>query len=121
MVVNQVSSATNPAKSVLGEAPRTFNVVEMAERRAKGCDEPFVPGHQLKHRETQLFVMEMDEEEPLAAEETVIEGSESQLSDNAQFDCPQLSMNALNGVSNYQTMRVSGLHNKKLLQILIDS
>lgn len=38
-----------------------------------------------------------------------------------QVDKPKLFMNALSGTSNYQTIRVSGLYNKKVLQILIDS
>lgn len=33
----------------------------------------------------------------------------------------QLSINAISGLVTYQTMRVSGLYNKKLLHILIDS
>ncbi|MCI54472.1 hypothetical protein A2U01_0075722, partial [Trifolium medium] len=39
----------------------------MSERKAKGlcmfCDEAFTPGHQLEHRRTQLFVMELDDED----------------------------------------------------------
>lgn len=97
----------------------------MADRRAKGlcmfCDEVFTPGHQLKHKRTQLLVMELEEEEPINEEVEFNADKDSVSVECAQFECPQLSMNALTGISSYQTMRVSGLHNKKLLQILVDS
>lgn len=59
-------------KPILGKAPRTFNATEMADRRAKGlcmfCDEPFTPGHQLKHKTSQLLLMEMDDDEAIDEE-----------------------------------------------------
>lgn len=85
------------------------------------CDESFTPWHQLKHKRSQLLVMEMDDEEPVDEEIEIIEENSSAQVIRIRFESPQLSMNALTGVSNYQTIRVNGLHNKKLLQILIDS
>ncbi|KAL8170543.1 hypothetical protein V2J09_022347 [Rumex salicifolius] len=50
-----------PAKTT-----RKYSFEEMQERKAKGlcmfCEEQFTPGHQLKHRRTQIYVMECDEE-----------------------------------------------------------
>ncbi|CAJ2675682.1 unnamed protein product [Trifolium pratense] len=100
----------------------------MEERHSKGlcmyCDEPFTPGHQLKHRRTELMVMELDDDEPVLEELThavTQDIPESSIVVSHNIDTPQLSVQALSGMPNYQTMRISALHNKKLLQILIDS
>lgn len=116
------SNAQNlPTKPILSKAPRTYNAAEMADRRAKGlcmlCDEPFTPGHQLKHRKYQLLLMEMDDDddEPVDEEIEIIEEGSGLIVNSSQVEKPQLSMNALSGSSNYQTVRVNGLRNKKLL------
>jgi hypothetical protein len=100
----------------------------MEERRAKGlcmfCDEIFTPDHQVKHRRTQLMYMELHgDDSPLIADSPISNVSETEDSTtfDTTFDNPQLSLQALTGVSNYQTMRISGLHDKKLLHILLDS
>ncbi|KAF2564488.1 hypothetical protein F2Q70_00018598 [Brassica cretica] len=45
--------------------PRKYSYQEMQDRRSKGlcmfCDEPFTPGHQLKHKRSQIYVMECDD------------------------------------------------------------
>ncbi|PNX92266.1 retrotransposon-related protein [Trifolium pratense] len=117
------SSTTPNPKPLFSKTNRTFSAAEMEERRAKGlcmfCDEVFTPGHQLKHKRSHLMVMELDEEEPLDID-TSLESS-AQLEAVSQFDSPQLSLQALTGVSHYQTMRVTGMHDKKVLHILLDS
>lgn len=109
-------------KPILTKVPRTFNASELADKRAKGlcmfCDEPFTPGHHLKHRKTQLLVMELDDDDSLEEETNPPAGTRSE---NVLTETPQLSLNAMTGVSSYQTMRVTGMHDKKLLQILLDS
>lgn len=64
-------------KPIFNKVPRTYNAAEMADRRAKGlcmfCDEPFTPGHQLKHKKTQLLVMEMEEDSSLSEEPETVE------------------------------------------------
>lgn len=65
--------------------------------------------------------MEMEDDELVDKEIEVIEENGVVTVTSDQGDKPQLSVNALSGASAYQTMRVSGLHNKRLLQILIDS
>lgn len=85
------------------------------------CDEVFTPGHQLKHKRTQLLVTELEDEEPTGEEVDNFKEKESIPVECTQYEWPQLSMNALTGISSYQTMRVNGMHNKKILQILVDS
>lgn len=116
----------NPTtKPIISKTPRSYSAVEMAERRVESlymfCDEPFTLGHQLKHKRSQLLVMEMDKEETVDEELEIIEENGVMSMNPTQIDRPQLSMNTLSSASTYQTMMVSGLHNKKLLQILIDS
>lgn len=117
------SPTTPNSKPLFSKATRTFSAADLADRRAKGlcmfCDEVFTPGHQLKHRRSHLMVMELDEDESLDVETSP--DSSTPLEDASQFDNPQLSLQALNGVSHYQTMRVTGMHDKKMLHILLDS
>lgn len=119
------SSSTNPTPTPLPPSQRqtrTYSAHEMAERRAKGlcmfCDEQFTPGHQLKHKRSQLLVLEIDEDE--SPEEDSVDAAQV-VEPEQLFDNPQLSLQALTGISNFQTMRVTGVHDKKLLHILLDS
>jgi hypothetical protein len=121
------NSNPNPGKPTLARTTR-YSAAEMEERRAKGlcmfCDEIFTPDHQVKHRRTQLMYMELHgDDSPLIADSPISNVSETEDSTtfDTTFDNPQLSLQALTGVSNYQTMRISGLHDKKLLHILLDS
>lgn len=96
----------------------------MSERKAKGlcmyCDETFTPGHQFKHKRTQLMVMELEDEEnssegPENSPDNTSEGNEIHGEDI------QLSLHALTGIPFYQTMKICGSHNQKTLHILLDS
>ncbi|MCH88177.1 hypothetical protein A2U01_0009060, partial [Trifolium medium] len=102
---------------------RTYSAVEMADRRAKGlcmfCDELFTPGHQFKHKHSQLMVLEVDDDE--STEEPEPENPPPEADSLQAFANVQLSLQALTGVANYHTMRVTGLHDKRLLHILLDS
>lgn len=64
------------SKPILGKAPRTYSATEMADRRAKGlcvfCDEPFTPGHHLKHKKSQLLLMELDDDDSVDEEIEII-------------------------------------------------
>ena len=94
-----------------------YSAVEMADSRAKGlcmfCDEHFTRGHHFKHKKVQLYLIGGDESDN--EEEIVDEPAEPAINSDLQ-----LSINALTGIPNYHTMRVSGMYQKKLLQILID-
>ncbi|GAU17014.1 hypothetical protein TSUD_37720 [Trifolium subterraneum] len=122
------NSIPNPTKPTFARTNRTYSAADMEERRTKGlcmfCDEVFTPGHQVKHRRNQLMVMELqDNDTPLLTDSpiTSLSDTEDSTTSDTTFDNPQLSLQALTGVSNYQTMRISGLHDKKLLHILLDS
>lgn len=84
----------------------------MIERRAKGlryyCDEKYSPEHYLKHK-TQLFMLEGEEmveeiEEVLRDEEV----------DDTEGTIAHISVNAISGETTYTTMRVRGLHGKRM-------
>lgn len=93
----------------------------MSERRAKGlcyyCDEKFSPEHYLKHKNTQIFLIDFAEGE-VQYEEEVAEDDEEGTTDG---DIAQISLNAVSGVTDYTTMRVRGVQGKKNIYILIDS
>ncbi|CAJ2661631.1 unnamed protein product [Trifolium pratense] len=112
----------NP-KPLFSKTNRTVSAAEMEDRRAKGlcmfCDEVFTPGHQLKHRRSHMMVMELDEDE--LGEKEIDSVAITENVDIPVFDSPQLSLQALTGISHYQTMRVTGLQEKKMIHILLDS
>lgn len=66
------------------------------------------------------MVLEVDDDEEhletIQTQDTSIE-TDHELT----LDTPQLSLQALTGAPNFHTMRISALHNKKLIQILLDS
>ncbi|KAL8139484.1 hypothetical protein V2J09_005505 [Rumex salicifolius] len=96
----------------------------MQERKARGlcmfCEEQFTPGHQLKHRRTQIYVMECDEEvdDEVEKEPDVAEIESLHLEELE--DAPLISVVAMSGSASYNCMRVIGQYGKKL-HILIDS
>ncbi|GKB19820.1 hypothetical protein Tco_0853743 [Tanacetum coccineum] len=102
---------------------------EMEDKRSKGLcfyyDQKYFPGHKCSG---QVFLLEVIvdnedqegtrkeleeclEEEIVWEQEPVVEGIVS----------PQISLNAITGVYNYQTMRVMGYVGKSELHILVDS
>lgn len=91
---------------------------EMSKRRAEGlcyfCDEKYTPGHYLKHKKTQLFMIEAAEEE----EEELIEQEKTEENDG---DCAHISVNAVAGITGYRTMRVKGVSGKRAVFVLVDS
>lgn len=89
---------------------------EMSDRRAKGlcyyCDEKYIPDHSLKNKNTQLYSMEGECEE--LYEDALQDEEEEEI-------IPQVSVNAVAGLSDYRTMKVKRVHNKRVVFILIDS
>lgn len=115
----KVKKEFQPVKDKLGDNPKPFlSQEEMSRRRAAGlcyfCDENYSPGHYLKHKKTQLFTMDCEEDEEIIHKEE--ENDEEEQSDNAH-----ISVNAVAGISDYQTMRVKGVHEKRSFFTLIDS
>jgi len=112
----KVSHYTNKFAAKPPTNTKRLSQQEMSERRAKGrcyfCDEKYTPEHYLVHKKTQLFCLEVDDEFEDASEELLVEEEENM---------PQISVNAVSGISDYRTMRVKGMYGNKHLFILIDS
>ncbi|XP_010470588.1 PREDICTED: uncharacterized protein LOC104750484 [Camelina sativa] len=103
----------------INPTPRKLSQQEMSERRAKGlcylCDEKYTPEHYLVHKKTQLFSLDVGDE---------FVDAEEVLWDECEVDpkgMPQISVNAISGISDHETMRVKGTYDKKILFIFIDS
>ncbi|KAH0743125.1 hypothetical protein KY290_031118 [Solanum tuberosum] len=115
-------------KSGNANGRKLLTAVEMDEKRAKGlcflCDEKYVRGHECKAKK-QLFLVELCEE----GDVTMAEDLElDQFQDQEAIDnianpeeCMTISLQAFTGVTGYQTIRVTGYHEKRPLQILIDT
>ena len=105
---------------------RTLNLTpkQLEEKRQKNqcfwCEEKFVPGHRCKNRQIYLLTVEdADEEmgeEPKVLEEAVGESDQVTLMNN-----PYLSLHALEGTFNYQTMIMKGAVGKKIVCVLVDT
>ncbi|PKI34771.1 hypothetical protein CRG98_044838, partial [Punica granatum] len=93
---------------------KTLTQKELEEKRAKNlcfwCDEKFVPRHKCSRRQAFLIEVEAEEEEP----KVEVEGEQEET-------CPLISLHALLGTRNFQTMSVVGTTGKRLLHILVDS
>ncbi|GJU67579.1 hypothetical protein Tco_1253838 [Tanacetum coccineum] len=96
---------------------------EMAEKRVKHlcfyCDQRYSPGHKCSGQMYCLEVIGYDE--IIKDEDGVI--SEQELVPDIEVEeetMPQVSLNAMNGVKSYQTMRVRGHVGKQVLHNLID-
>lgn len=76
------------------------------------CDEKYEPGHKCKGKKPQLYHLE-------------VEGSDSEDMGEEELEqvtqCAHISLQALDGASTCQTMRVTRYHGKKPLQLLLDS
>lgn len=104
---------------------------ELEEKRAKNlcfyCDQRYTPGHKYSGQVYSLEVSAcVDDEESNLLEESergcleeVIQWPPTQNTDHDIV--PQISLNAITRVYNFQTMRVSGYVSKFELHILVDS
>lgn len=79
------------------------------------CDEKYTHGHLKVHKNSQLFLLEMEEDRELEVDDGDKE--------NIQPECEiaQISVNAISRIYDYTSMRVKGVHKKCFLFILIDS
>ncbi|KAL2905959.1 Transposon Ty3-I Gag-Pol polyprotein [Bienertia sinuspersici] len=120
---------TNSKPPSFSTPQTTLTAVERREKQLKGlcyfCDKPYEKGHKCQLKQAQLFLVEIpgvgeelkdsDREEEEAEYEHV--GQKLELSEISSC----ISINALSGSHNFQTMRVNGVCNGKTLHILIDS
>ncbi|XP_074342267.1 uncharacterized protein LOC141679753 [Apium graveolens] len=99
---------------------RTLTPAELSEKRAKNlcfwCDEKYVPGHKCKGKKPQFFHIEAEDDDEDGETEIPVE---VEVEENNE--CAQISVEAMEGISAFQTMRVTGHHGKKDLHILLDS
>lgn len=101
----------------------------MQDRRSKGlcmfCDEPFTPSHQLKHKRSQIYVMECDDIDSTSddnssdTEQETRARTVTEKTDQAD-ETPVLSINAINGSTSYNCMRLVGHFGQHKLHILVD-
>ncbi|GJW36708.1 retrotransposable element Tf2 [Tanacetum coccineum] len=106
---------TNPPRKQLSQK-------EYKKKRSKNlcfyCDKKYVPSHKC---EGQLFTLVVLAEQEDQEEEFVDADENLDEMENVEIQ-PHISLNALSGVSSYQTLRVVGLFvNGQELHILIDS
>ena len=104
--------------------PLNLTPKQLKERRLKNqcfwCDEKFAPGHKCKNRQIYLLIVQEDDqrsEDELESDEVPAEESDQVLSNHN----PYLSLHALDGSFNFQTIRLRGSIGKKKLCILIDT
>ncbi|KAL8144068.1 hypothetical protein V2J09_017100 [Rumex salicifolius] len=111
-----------PSPKLLTDKPaRKFSYEEMQERKTKGlcmfCEEPYTPGHHIKHKRAQIFLMEADEEDP---SDEVVDALIAEDLQVAEIEQSQISVHALNGSSHFNCMHVTGYVGRTKIQILID-
>ncbi|VFQ85138.1 unnamed protein product [Cuscuta campestris] len=94
---------------------RRLTSAEMDEKRAKGlcffCDEKYVAGHKCANKK-QIFLVDVTEEELVVEDEGTSCDSDSSLE---LEELMTISLQALMGVTGYQTIRVTGYHEKQPL------
>ncbi|KAL1188159.1 hypothetical protein V5N11_003190 [Cardamine amara subsp. amara] len=106
----------NP-KSNIAQPRKFLSQEEMSARRAKGlcyhCDEKYTPDHYLQHKKTQLYAIEVNDEEE--------EFEDAMQGDEEEEMRPVVYVSAVSGVADYTTMKIRGIHNKKPVFLLVDS
>jgi len=130
------SSGSGSTRSVnqTFQPTRLISAAERADKIAKGlcyfCDNPYERGHRCPTKKSQLFLVKVPAEIP--EEESLVEEGQANPIDNQAIDNqaigfemlesePCISLQALNGIQGYHTMRVTGYVGKKAIHILIDS
>ncbi|XP_019257770.1 PREDICTED: uncharacterized protein LOC109235985 [Nicotiana attenuata] len=97
-----------------------LTAAEMNDKRSKGlcffCDEKYIPGHKCKNNK-QLYLLEVIEGEELEVDE--VEMTTGDMVDSNEFMA--ISLQAFTSAAGYQTIRVTGYHEKRPLQVLIDT
>jgi len=107
--------------SVTSRPKRSITSKEIEERRARNqcffCDEKFYPGHKCSGQVYRLEFMEKEEEDG-SQEEVEGEIASLEAATDAQ---PVISLQALQRLNSFQTMKVTGCVGSQPINILIDS
>jgi hypothetical protein len=96
---------------------RKLSPAELKERRDRGlcfnCDDKFSPGHRCK----KLFLIEGIYEREI---EELGQEEEGEAGEENDFEIPKISLHAISGVPNPQTMRISGMIKEARVILLAD-
>ncbi|GKA80244.1 reverse transcriptase [Tanacetum coccineum] len=111
-----------PPQSMVPNRPRKqLTQQEMAEKRAKHlcfyCDQRYSPGHKCSG---QMYCLEVAGCEEEIEDEDCVGSELDQVVVREEEVMPQVSLNAMNGVNSYQTMRIKGNVGKQALHMLVD-
>jgi len=114
-------STASSAGSVTSKPRRILTPKEIDDKRAQSlcffCDEKYYPGHKCAGQVYRLEVVEeMDSTE--GQEEGIEETGDLLMPEEAQ---PLISLQALQGLNSFQTMRIAGKVGSHVVHILIDS
>ncbi|GJT30932.1 retrotransposable element Tf2 [Tanacetum coccineum] len=94
---------------------------EMAKKRAKHlcfyCDQRYSHGHKCSG---QMYCLEVAGCEEEIKDEDCVDGELDQVVVREEDVMPQVSLNAMNGVNSYQTMRIKGHVGKQVVHMLVD-
>ncbi|KAL8153775.1 hypothetical protein V2J09_011535 [Rumex salicifolius] len=116
--------ALQPQAKTFERQGRRYSYDEMQERRRNGmcmfCEEPFSPGHHLKHKKSQVYVMECEDDYSSSGDEQISEPLPATTKDDPSSDHSKISVNALDGSATFNCMRVVGQVNKTRIHILTD-
>ena len=112
---NGLASKVN-SSSTIPTRPLNLTLKQLEEKRLKNqcfwCDDKFVLGHRCKNRQIYLLTVENDDvgmkEKPKCMEIVAKENDQVTL-----INKPYLSLHALEGTFNYQTMRIRRAMGKK--------
>ncbi|KAG8369122.1 hypothetical protein BUALT_Bualt15G0118400 [Buddleja alternifolia] len=115
-----IKAPTFPSKPPFVPQRKLLTASEMKARREKNlcynCDEVFVPSHKCKQRQIYMIMSHEEEEAYSADVEPPNTSPEELLSEDMT-----ISINAISGNSDLNTLRIKGLVKNSSIQILIDS
>lgn len=128
---NNASYVNNGSSYRQNQTPyKRLTQKEIEEKRSKNlcfyCDQKYVPGHKCSGQLHSLEIVADEEFENM--EEELINEDMGQMGGSEQMGefehnnemMAQISLNALTGVYNYQTMRVKGLVGRQNVHVLVD-
>ena len=109
--------------------PLNLTPKQLEEKRLQNqcywCEEKFVPGHRCKNRQLYMITVQDEEQDMILDDEKELDGGKDRGTEREEqvlsTGNPYLSLHALEGTFNYQTMRINGSVRKKMLSVLIDT
>lgn len=116
------STTQNQSRPPMQNFRKQMSQKDFDERRAKNrcfhCDQPYSSTHREKCT-GRMFALEILPN--IEVDEMTGTGEGSVVTELEVNMCPYISLNALSGITAYQTMRVKGMVGNQFIHILIDS